>query len=824
MTHVNRLFAGFLATTSLIAFPAFAQDATPQPEPSAEASADAELTEEELDAEEIVVVGRRDPNAVIGDIPPENQLDAADIRALGATSVEELLDAIAPQVSSSRGRDGGRPVMLLNGKRISGFREVRDLPPEAILRMDILPEEVALKYGYRADQRVVNIVLRPRFRSTTAEIEGELPTAGGRSESEVDLSRLMIGENGRTTVNFHAERETPLTEDERLILFQPDDPDELDPRGLRTLSGSQRLVRVGGTVNRNLGGTVSGTLDGQVEYRDGRSLLGPSLVNLGDPLQRDTNSLTGHAGLALNGNLDRWRWSLTGAYDIDRSRTETDRENDVLGLITDRARSVSRSGELDLVANGPLVNVPAGTANVTVRVGGDTRDLDSRAMRFGEETLTDLGRDEVSASVNLDLPIARRDDVLGALGNLSVNANAEVERLSDFGTLTTLGGGLFWSPLERLNLIASYTREEGSPSLAQLGSPLLSTPNARIFDFVTGRDATVELISGGNPELEADSRRVLKLGLNFRPWEERDLDFRADYTRSRTSNPISGFPGPTAAIEAAFPDRFDRDTEGNLTRVDTRPVNFDSAARDEFKWGFNFSKSLPSARPSPAQIAQMRQRAGRSGNEGQAGAGEGPRSEAAPGGRGPGGGGFGGFGGGRQGGRLQLSVFHTLILKDEVRIAPGLPVLDYLGGEAASGGAGRSRHQLEVNGGWFNNGLGTRISANWQSGSEVTGGESGTLEFAPLLKVNANVFANLGQRFDLVSKYPVLRGTQVRFSVDNIFDNKQRVRDAAGFVPVNYQPDLLDPQGRTVRLTLRKLFLPPRGAGRRDGAAARPES
>jgi hypothetical protein len=28
-------------------------------------------------------------------------------------------------------------------------------------------------------------------------------------------------------------------------------------------------------------------------------------------------------------------------------------------------------------------------------------------------------------------------------------------------------------------------------------------------------------------------------------------------------------------------------------------------------------------------------------------------------------------------------------------------------------------------------------------------------------------------------------------------------------VPVNYQPDLLDPLGRTIMISIRKLFLPP---------------
>jgi phosphoribosylformylglycinamidine (FGAM) synthase PurS component len=34
------------------------------------------------------------------------------------------------------------------------------------------------------------------------------------------------------------------------------------------------------------------------------------------------------------------------------------------------------------------------------------------------------------------------------------------------------------------------------------------------------------------------------------------------------------------------------------------------------------------------------------------------------------------------------------------------------------------------------------------------------------------------------------------------------VRNAQGVTPINYQPDLLDPQGRTIRLTVRKVFFP----------------
>src|SRR3546814_3854093 len=105
---------------------------------------------------------------------------------------------------------------------------------------------------------------------------------------------------------------------------------------------------------------------------------------------------------------------------------------------------------------------------------------------------------------------------------------------------------------------------------------------------------------------------------------------------------------------------------------------------------------------------------------------------------------------------------------------------------------------------------------NWRSGTEVTTATGDNLHFSPLATFDLRLFANLGQRFDLVAKHPWLRGTSVQFRVDNIFDSKPKVRDAFGAVPLGYQPDLVDPLGRTIGITIRKLFLPPPSSFRRS--------
>ena len=89
------------------------------------------------------------------------------------------------------------------------------------------------------------------------------------------------------------------------------------------------------------------------------------------------------------------------------------------------------------------------------------------------------------------------------------------------------------------------------------------------------------------------------------------------------------------------------------------------------------------------------------------------------------------------------------------------------------------------------------------------------LHFSPLATFDLRLFANFSERFDLVSKHPWLRGASVRLEVENIFNSRPEVRNAVGVVPNTYQPDLLDPLGRTISISFRKLFLPPRGAFRR---------
>lgn len=176
------------------------------------------------------------------------------------------------------------------------------------------------------------------------------------------------------------------------------------------------------------------------------------------------------------------------------------------------------------------------------------------------------------------------------------------------------------------------------------------------------------------------------------------------------------------------------------------------------------------------------------------------------GGMGGGPGGFGGFGSFQRMGVLQLGLYHTVVFKDEVLIRQGLPALDLLDGAALGAGGGSPRHQVDLQANYSRGGYGVAADAQWRSGTRIVGGTTGEdLDFSDLTTVNLRLFADLGATA-YGREHRWLRGARATLTVDNLFDTRQEVRTASGAVPLSYQEDLLDPVGRTVRLTVRKLI------------------
>ncbi len=827
-------------SAALLGAPAFAQTTAPTTAHGAAAAKPAAVEEDnEVDAL-TVTAARKLPGAVVGDIPPEISLSPRDIRAYGVSSVSELLDALEPQTSTARGgAAGGRPVLLVNGARISNFGEVRDIPTEAIARVEILPEEVALKYGYGADQKVVNLVLRRRFRAVTTEAGYKRSTQdGGGDTTDAHATALRILRDDRVLVDAKSSHQNELFETDR-DLAQP-----RSDAAYRSLIPRQDTWAVNGVYSHPLGNGVAGTVNARVESTDSTTWLGLNTL-AGGPLRRESESTTSHLGGALLGSIKSWSWDLTA--NAERAESDSTTQRVVSGrAYQDQSNSTTTSADSQFNLRGAVGHVPAGEITTTFTGGLETLKLETDSLNAGVARNGDLSRDTRSLRANIDLPLtSRRKDVLAAVGDLSLNLNLASKTLSDFGTLSTLGYGANWGPTDKLRIIASVTREQRAPSLSQLGDPEQLTAGVQTYDFKTGASTVITRLTGGNANLREEEGRVFKLGVNYKASDA--LTLSTSYINSRTTNMISSFPTATSQIEDAFPDRFIRDAAGNLLQIDARPVNFDRRQTNELRTGFTFRKSFGKPMQMPAFLQAM----GPPPGQGQAAApttaqaasadgktttksrtdlppppGDGDMPSGPPPGAsgggfggGPGGGGGGGFGGGPGGafgtGRagmslFQIGLYHTVKFTDEITIRPGLAKLDLLDGASIGSGGGTPKNQFELQSNLSRNGLGGSLSATWNEGTTVRGsGASGSqdLDYSALTTVNLRLFADLGIQPALRGK-PFFRGARVSASIDNLFDAKQKVRAPDGTTPITYQEDYLDPRGRTIRISFRKVFFP----------------
>ncbi|MEM1195634.1 MAG: hypothetical protein AAGH57_05985 [Pseudomonadota bacterium] len=584
------------------------------------------------DGNQIVVEGVRLRGQLDVEQAPILELGEADIAAEGVSSIADLVTQIQNQTGSARGRGGGgRPVILVNGIRPGSFRELFSYPPEALAKVEVFPEEVAQRFGFPPDRRVINLILKDNYASREVELEFEGPARGGNLTTEQELGYLKIADGGRFNVNLTASDVSLLTEDERDIIQTPgstsdlaSDPNQAEFRSLipdsRVLEGNVSWAKA------YLESGISLSANANYERRDSRSLDGLNLVTLtdasgesltrtfgeDDPLERRTATDTGALAGSLTKPINAFRLTSTFDASLSESTTEIDNPFDTSDLqLAALDGSLAIDGDLPTSADagfetafsrtwlastlntvrGPLANLPGGELLATFDLGYNWNRLESSDTRTQEDV--QLTRGNVSTGANFVIPItSRRNGFADALGSFTLNAQIGLEELSDFGTLGDYNASLNWAPVDGLDLSATYIYREVAPSLGDLGNPQITNFNVPVFDFVNGETVLATVTTGGNPDLPAETQRDWKFAIN---WELPMIDgarFTVEYIRNRSDDVTSAFPQVTEEIEGAFPDRITRDASGTLIALDRRAVSFSETRSDRLQFRLSARGSI----------------------------------------------------------------------------------------------------------------------------------------------------------------------------------------------------------------------------------------
>lgn len=825
--------AMLMAGASLLGTPLHAADPPPK--------------DDKADKGEIVVRGVR--GSAETDVKALISYDARDIEAMGVTSIGDLLRIIGPSAKSADGKD---PIYLLNAQRISGFEEISTLPPEAILKVEVMPEQAALKFGYPPTQRLMNFITKPKFRALDVSANAGATTEGGSHTYGGNTTLTRITNGRRLTLGGEYRHTDPLLQSQRPIVPDPTNPfdatgnvigiggNQLDPalsavaghvvteasvptdpatRGdvaaylagadslrsfdlgpYRTLVAREDDFKANAVLATAVTDTISGSFTGTAEHKINRSLQGLPSVALtlppGSPYSPFANDVllyryltdqpplvqhmvttTLHGGALLRGNFGSWHWDATTTLDSNDVRSHGDRGIDPaaanaavaagadpfgplsLPRLTQEAHTLTRKGEFKGVANGVAIVIPSGELRATATVEAERSTVDSQSRGFTDVDIS-LGRTRVEGGLSVDIPLASRDfDFLPFLNKLSASLSVNVRDISDAGTLSDTSYGVNWQPITGVQLSATVKNVATAPDMAQKSAPTQQSTNIPYFDYRTGQTAFVTTISGGNPDLRAQQAHYTVLGLNLKPFTARQLTLTVNYywgTARHVSSSISEFP----ATEAAFPDRFLRDATGRLTTVFQTPTDLyrgeQKAIQTQFNWSGPLLKTPPNRDPKKPFSA----------------------------------------------GYFYSGATAVFQFSNKIELRPGLPVLDLLKGGTVDGSP-HSRVQVWAWAGAGYKNDGVNLDWSYEGPARIDGGLAQTdLHFSGKFIINGTVHTMLHQRI----KQPWADKLTVSLQLQNIFGTRRHVEDATGATPNRYQPAFIDPLGRTMKLTLRKLF------------------
>jgi iron complex outermembrane receptor protein len=836
------------AATVVVARPVLGQDEPGDPLPTA-------------DERQIVVIGQR-PEVFVG-ITPETELDENDIAAYGFNSIGDLIQEISREVDPS----GEGPVVLLNGQLTNGINDIADLPTEAASQIQVLPSTVSARLGQSPSRRVINVVIKSDLAQITGNVETGLATRGDAWRGQGEINLLKLDDGNRRSVVFRAQRADGLLEKDRGILPDttgtPFDTlgnvigfagfgTEIDP-ALSALAGmlvtvagvpvgvsSPTLAQFAANANRahaggggayrsladaaesySLNGNITERLDADTtisstarlerSYGDGLNGLFAALLRvptmspfspfgsdvslaagLGEALRHSQVSTALNAGSVLHARVDAFNISASVNYAHRVARTETDRDYDLAALQagvlaggidpfaglgssqigpvrTDRSRARSDVAEAQVVAGGPLLRLPTGLISISMRLGGRLDHFSTFTRGATVNRSSQLRRDDINAQANLQIPVLPAGGI--DIGSVTVDLTGGVRRVSGAGTLESYGGAINWAVTRTVDVRFELADEEVPTLGGLLTDPVIVSQNYRVFDFIRQETVLVDYVTGGNPDLLPQHRRVTKISGTAVPLPSGDLTFNAEYNRIVARNSVAQLPPANSHIQAAFPDRFIRDASGVLVQLDARPVSFVHDKVEFVRWSLDLRHTYGARAGTP------------SGNSSGA-------SMPSVGGS----------------WRLDFRVDHSWYLTSERLARQGLAPVDLLAGGAAGYGGGQQRHQVQVSASAFHRGMGLQVFGDWNSRSVINAGtltSPSQILFAPRLKVNTRMFANLGPLFPQANW---LKGARVTLEVVNLLDSKQRVTDQGGGTPLRYQPFLLDPVGRAFKLTLRKVL------------------
>jgi iron complex outermembrane receptor protein len=237
--------------------------------------------------------------------------------------------------------------------------------------------------------------------------------------------------------------------------------------------------------------------------------------------------------------------------------------------------TTTRNGEsrflgADARLTGTLFKLPAGNLLTAFAFEYRHEELEDRFDPFAtnggvidlNSTSASGDRDIVAGSAEFYVPIVSEQMAIPGIHSLEGQFAVRGEHYSDFGSTVNPKIGLAWRPIpDWLLLRASYSTGFRAPSLVQsstgsltFSQELQDTTRFKVTGAPEDESQSIQILSGGNPNLDAEDSENFSAGLVFTPPMVPGLRLSADYFRIEVDDAIASLdPQFILDNEADFP-------------------------------------------------------------------------------------------------------------------------------------------------------------------------------------------------------------------------------------------------------------------------------
>jgi hypothetical protein len=799
---------------------------------------------------EITVIGKRRGEA---DVASETEFDEAEVASQGAYDIQELLTRLQPFIDPT----GAPPVLLINGRPAGFDRSILAYPPEALERVALLKPEAATHYGANPAQRVVNLVLKPKFASYEAGGTVNFATAGGQVGQDLNAARFAINGDIRWSAKVKAGHQSALRKSSRNIpvssaLFDSEgfvtgmDGGEIDS-ALSAAAGT--IVNVAG-LPQDL--VAAPTLDEFAAKANRRAPVDPNAFETLQPSSRTVS-----VGLGVSYPIGSFSASL--ALDANRS---TNTGTNGLPMVQLNLPSTSAWSPFDAAVNlyRPLAGLRVLRSRSSLESVSTSLTVDGRVLgfqtniglAFSRSSSGNLQETGVAADKLQELletgdpgfnpfgPLVASDYLAGSrTRSSSSNVNVRLNLQRALVSLPT--GALGWSfsatagqanssntTRDILSGAATTSRAQNAQWSGQMSLNLPISRRESQFDLLGDLllDATFGYAGGSR----SSGQDTIGFGATWRPLSEIQISGSINRTSARAT-----FDQTTSPIITTVNRIFDFKrqeiaepiwiTGGNpeLDRRRSRQENLNMVvtatpfSRQDLNLSFGYHRSKATGgvtgfpELTPVVEAAFPERITRDGM------GRLVAVDARPVGiehnlssdidttltmrfgkqrvRHPGGSSSALV---RDPLQFNLAVTHRYLLRDETLIRRGFPAIDRL-----KDNSGVSRQTVDVQFGVGERAFGSNLSVTWASPSQVHG-EDTVFYIKPPMLFNLSAFVNPDRLFEGLSDVPFARKLKVSLNINNIFNGYRRVRLANSDAGPVYTRDEINPLGRTILLTMQK--------------------